>query len=223
MVRLFKKSGQERTTTFKFKTSLQLKNLALEEYAHVIHAFHKGLTELDHFLKESLLENYISFYTFERISQELNLVKFRGCKIPNVPSIKTLFYSKAIELKTSEPEITSRIKQIEDEAPQQEVIQGPPPIEPAPKIPSFSSLPPQRPPISSMATPATPPPPTPSGSPTTPKLTFSKTVTETSLTSNPLGSSKPQRERDRATGIAILRKQMVAELKKIRSIFPEDY
>lgn len=219
MVRLFKKSGQKHTTTFKFNTSIKLKDLRLEEYAHVIHAFHKGLTELDHFLKESLLENYISYHTFERISQELKLVKFRRCKIPNVPSIKTLFYSKAVELKTSEPEITSRIEQIEEEESIREVIPGPLPVEPAPKIPLIPSPPSQVPSSLSSASPI-PPPPVPTGSPTGPKITFSDTITEVPLTRNPLGSSRP-RESDRATGIAILRKQMVEELKKIRTIIPD--
>lgn len=220
MVRLFKKSGQKQKTSLKFNTSLHLKNLPLEEYAHVIHAFHKGLTELDHFLKESLLENYISFYTFERISQELKLVKFRHCKIPNVPSLKTLFYSRAVELKTSEPEITSRIKQIQAEEPQQKVIQSPPPLEPASKPPSVPSLSPKLPPSPPKA-PPTPPPLIVSERPSKPTITSSNTVTESYLTSNPLGSSRPQRESDRATGIAILRKQMVEELKKIRTIIPD--
>ncbi|MFX0203108.1 MAG: hypothetical protein ACFFCW_43950 [Candidatus Hodarchaeota archaeon] len=220
MVKLFKKSGQKQTATFKFNSSLQLKNLELEEYAHVIHAFHKGLTELDHFLKESLLENYISFHTIERISRELELVKFCHCKIPNVSSLKTLFYSKAVELKTSEPEIISKIKQIEVKEHPQEVKKGPPPLELAPKPIVTLSSPPQAPSTPPTASP-TPPPPISSGSPTRPKIVFSDTVTEASLTSSSLGTPRPQRESDRATGIAILRKQMVEELKKIRTILPE--
>ncbi|MFX1283430.1 MAG: hypothetical protein ACFFB5_07235 [Promethearchaeota archaeon] len=218
MVRLFKKSSQKQTTTFKFNSSLQLKNLELEEYAHVIHAFHKGLTELDHFLKESLLENYISFHTFDRISHELRLVHFRQCKIPDVPSIKTLFYSKAVELKTSGPEITSKIKQIELKGPPQKDISGPP--HPVPKPSPIPSAPPQAPSALPMASPA-PYPPVSSGGSSSPKIVFSDTVTETPMTSSPLGPSKSQRESDRATGIAILRKQMVEELKRIRTILPD--
>ncbi|MHA2247120.1 MAG: hypothetical protein ACXADY_19400 [Candidatus Hodarchaeales archaeon] len=184
MVKLFKKSEGKQTTTFKFNSSLQLKNLKLEEYAHVIHAFHKGLTELNHLLRESLLENYISFQTFELISQELNLDEFRNCKIPNVPSIKTLFYSKAVELKTNEPEMISKIKQIESEKPPQEELQGPPRSEPKSRIPKITS---SAPPVSSIQ----------------------------------LGSSKPRRESDHASGIAILRKQMSEELMKIRSLLPD--
>ena len=132
MVKLFKKSKQDQTKTFNFKSSLLLKNLPIEEYAHVIHAFHKGLTELDSLLKESLMENFISFYTFERISQELKLVKFRNCKIPDVPSIKTLFYSRAVELKTNEVEMITKIDQIKDQEHLQEDIPGPPPSESTP-------------------------------------------------------------------------------------------
>lgn len=214
MVRLFKKSGKKHTTTFKFNASLHLKKLELEEYAHVIHAFHKGLTELNHFLKESLLEGYISFDTFNRITKELKLEKFRNSKIPNVPSIKTLFYSKAVELRPSEPDISSMPDQIQSEVPRQEVISGPPPSELAPKSPP-KSPPKSAPPLPTGA--PTPPPPLPSGSPTIPKVTFSQPTTISIL-----GSSEPQRESDRATGIAILRKQMSEELKKIRTSLPNE-
>ena len=205
MVRRFSKSDKKQTTTFKFNASLQLKKLKLEEYAHVIHAFQKGLTELNHCLRESLLENYISFHTFEQISQEFKLDNLHNFKIPDMPSIKTLFYSKAVELKTNEPEMISRIKQVESEKSTQEVIPGPPPLEPKSKTPTIPS----------------PPPPAPTGSQTIPKITFPKSATKNILSSNQLGSSSPRRESDRASGIAILRKQMSEELKKIRTIIPD--
>ena len=40
-------------------------------------------------------------------------------------------------------------------------------------------------------------------------------------TASPLVQPKGRREEDRATGIAILRKQMLTELKKIRSVVSE--
>lgn len=58
--------------------------------------------------------------------------------------------------------------------------------------------------------------------PTIPKISFpsiSKTTSPPSL--SPLSQPKGQREEDRATGIAILRKQMLTELKKIRSVVSE--
>lgn len=196
MVRLFQKSGKKNTANFKFNTSLHLKNLPLEEYAHVIYAFYRGLTELNNFLKESLLEDYISFGTFDRISKELKIVKFRQCKIPNIPSIKTLFYSKAVELKPTEPDLNDVAVPILSEVPKQEVISGLPSTES--KLP-VKSLPPIR-----------------SGSPTIPKISFSQTEAKSVL-----GSKTSPRESDRATGIAILRRQMSDELKKIRTILPK--
>jgi hypothetical protein len=207
MVRLFKKSGQKQTTPFKYNTSLHLKKLTLEEYAHVIHAFHKGLTELNHFLKESLLEDYISFSTFDRISKDLKLVKFRTCKIPNIPSIKTLFYSKAVELKPSELDVNFTADRTPSKTPEG-ILSGSPPLKVTPKPP------PQAPPSLTKER-SVSPPPLPSGSPNMPKISFSQTETKPLL-----GSTAPQRESDRATGIAILRKQMSDELKKIRTNLP---
>ncbi|PWI47225.1 hypothetical protein CEE45_12580 [Candidatus Heimdallarchaeota archaeon B3_Heim] len=67
--------------------------------------------------------------------------------------------------------------------------------------------------------PTTPSPLTP---PSIPKISFPSSAqpSETAPT-NPLAQVRGRREEDRATGIAILRKQMLTELKKIRSVVAE--
>lgn len=121
--------------------------------------------ELNHCWKESLMENYISFHIFNQISQELNLQKFRQCKIPNISSIKTSFYSS--ELKPNEFENTSRIKKIE--------IEEPPREETSKKSPASSILPSQT--ISVPPATATPLP-----IQWVPKITFSETASVSTST-----------------------------------------
>ena len=101
----------------------------------------------------------------------------------------------------------------------------PSPIEkptPKPKI-SFSipetsspSIAPTITPTPTSSEPQTPPP-------MIPKISFpSLSKPSTTTPSNLLGQTLGKREEDRATGIAILRKQMLTELKKIRSVVSED-
>jgi hypothetical protein len=69
--------------------------------------------------------------------------------------------------------------------------------------------------------PTTPSPLTP---PSIPKISFPSTSKDTATATpptNPLANIRGRREEDRATGIAILRKQMLTELKKIRSVVSE--
>ena len=67
--------------------------------------------------------------------------------------------------------------------------------------------------------PATPSPLTP---PSIPKISFPTSAKPAeSAPTNPLAQVRGRREEDRATGIAILRKQMLTELKKIRSVVAE--
>ncbi|MHA2172375.1 MAG: hypothetical protein ACXAB7_21095, partial [Candidatus Kariarchaeaceae archaeon] len=58
--------------------------------------------------------------------------------------------------------------------------------------------------------------------PTIPKISFPTSPSSSdSPLSNPLANIRGRKEEDRATGIAILRKQMLTELKKIRSVVAE--
>jgi hypothetical protein len=107
--------------------------------------------------------------------------------------------------------------------------------EPAPQI-SFSfptaasePLPAATPKPATLETPAAPKPeikqptaPSPLVPPSIPKISFptSAKPAET-VPINPLAQVRGRREEDRATGIAILRKQMLTELKKIRSVVAE--
>jgi len=58
--------------------------------------------------------------------------------------------------------------------------------------------------------------------PTIPKISFpASPSSSTTPPTNPLAAIRGRKEEDRATGIAILRKQMLTELKKIRSVVAE--
>ncbi len=64
--------------------------------------------------------------------------------------------------------------------------------------------------------------PAPLSPPSIPKISFpTATKPAESTPINPLAQVRGRREEDRATGIAILRKQMLTELKKIRSVVAE--
>ena len=90
MVKLFKKDARGQKKSFKFNASLNLKGLSLEEYAHVLHAFQKSFSQLDQLLKESLIEQYITYSTFDRISQELKLVKLKKFNFLTVKWLKEI-------------------------------------------------------------------------------------------------------------------------------------
>ena len=228
MVKLFKKASRDQKKSFKFNASLNLKGLSLEEYAHVIHAFQKSFSQLDQLLKESLIEQYISYSTFDRISQELKLVKLKKSKIPEVPSIKAVFGSRlTVELDTREQiDIPSKtIEKIASPPPKTPLAPpvSPPSKSPSPPPPSTPSVPPpsppSRPPVP-LPSPSVLPPPsaTPTKTVQT-KVSFSEDIPD--AISSPLGHFKQMREDDRATGIAILRQQMSEELKKIRQMIPD--
>ncbi|MFX0084033.1 MAG: hypothetical protein ACFFAU_00030 [Candidatus Hodarchaeota archaeon] len=259
MVKLFKKKSSH-TETFKFETSLKLKSLPLEEYAHVTYAFQVAMLRFERMLKESLLEGYVTSTTLEKISREMNLADIRTTEIPETPSITKLFGTKPPEViaKEAEPVVTA------PEAPLSPVSK---PI--TPKVttpPSVPPIPPSVPTsISSLSTPSSLPTSTEEPKITHPKISFSipdapsktpstvptpkpsppptsspleaKTLTPPSIPKisfpsiskpditppiNPLAQPRTKREEDRATGIAILRKQMLTELKKIRSVVSDD-
>ncbi len=228
MVKLFKKAAHDQKKSFKFNASLNLKDLSLEEYAHVIHAFQKSFSQLDQLLKESLIEQYISYPTFDRISQELKLVKLKKSKIPEVPSIKALFGSRlTVDLDTKEPiDIPSKTILKAASAKTSPVSPtSPPPKSPSPSSPSplpvSQTSPPSRPPSPPLS-PSVPLPSSPTPEKTVqPQISFSDDVSVPDAVSSPLGHFKQLREDDRATGIAILRQQMSEELKKIRQMIPD--
>ena len=97
-------------------------------------------------------------------------------------------------------------------------------IAPIPKI-SFSIPSPAYKPESSPEPPKQTLPTTPESAlkaPTIPKISFPASPSSSaSPLSNPLANIRGRKEEDRATGIAILRKQMLTELKKIRSVVAE--
>ena len=235
MVKLFGKKGREENKDFKYDTSLKLKSLPKEEYAHVAYAFQVSLLRLERMLKESLLEGFITSTTLEKITQEFNFPLIKNMDIPKVESLKTVFgmelppesIKKTPEISTPEPtpEPSPTPVQVEPE-----VIPEPEPIEPSKPLPvsqpstkpsfTFSVPEPAPAPTSPETKPPTEPvtkPVTPSA-PTIPKISFPSIA----KSSDPLGQVRARREEDRATGIAILRKQMLTELKKIRTVVSED-
>ncbi|MFX0013303.1 MAG: hypothetical protein ACFFB2_02450 [Promethearchaeota archaeon] len=248
MVKLFKRKSQQHTRDFKFETSLKLKELPLEEYAHVAHSFQVAILRFERMLKESLLEGYITSTTLEKVSQELNLAAVRNMEIPDTPSLQTIFGSESV--KTQAKKLTPAVEAAE--APTPASITQPIPVatpsftppEPSPDVrpsimDSSTKISTTRPKISFSFPETTEEPkevtssPTPTPSPgeaskkeitppTIPKISFpalSKPPTIPSI--SPLAQSTGRREEDRATGIAILRKQMLTELKKIRSVVSE--
>ncbi len=246
MVKLFKRKSKVETRDFKFDTSLKLKSLPLEEYAHVSYAFQVAILRFERMLKESLLEGYITSTTLEKISQEFNLTEIRDFEIPDTPSLKAVFGAEApsIAAKPVPKAVPSTPSLDIDETPTPQPITSeapsitPPtitPTEPSPDAkpasPSISTEPKTRPTIS-FSFPDSPtepeevtpsPTPTPKSQltpPTIPKISFPSKPT-TPPTISPLSRATRGREEDRATGIAILRKQMLTELKKIRSVVSE--
>lgn len=246
MVKLFKKKSGK-TREFKFETSVKLKDLPKDEFAHVAHAFQVSALRFERMLKESLLEGYITSTTLERISQGYKFEEIRNFDIPETPSINELFGSEEIASPTrvTEPE-KPKIETPIVEPSQPLVTETPKPITPSvvPKPISPTSIPkvepiakPSKISFSFPETPAITKPPsttTPSTSqpseapipaPKTPKISFPTMTKPTAPTAmpptDPLARVAARREEDRATGIAILRKQMLTELKKIRSVVSE--
>lgn len=258
MPRLFKRKSKKATKEFKFETSLKLKDLSIEEYAHVAYAFQTAILRFERMLKESLLEGYITSTTLEKISQEFHLAIVRDLEVPTTPSLEKIFGIappaklakqpiSADELPTPSVEVveTPSLRPIIHKTPSTTPQPSTPPItEPSPDakpspptIPSEQSI--TRPKIS-FSFPEKPdepkeipsaPSPTPAPiespkseitPPTIPKISFPSISKPSSIPSpSPLSQPKGQREEDRATGIAILRKQMLTELKKIRSVVSE--
>jgi len=241
VVKLFKKKRSQKTETFKFETSLKLKDLPLEEFAHVTYAFQVAILRFERMLKESLLEGYVTSTTLERISREMKITEIRNIQIPETPSVAALFGSDAPEIKAKEVVPVSPAPRAPPTPVSQPIVptvsaptptptpslvtppSQPIPIEsPSPKPKISFSIPETS---SPSTTPATTPTPTSSEprTPTIPKISFPSLSKPSATTpSNLLGQTLGKREEDRATGIAILRKQMLTELKKIRSVVSED-
>ncbi len=259
MVKLFKKKSSH-TETFKFETSLKLKSLPLEEYAHVTYAFQVAMLRFERMLKESLLEGYVTSTTLEKISREMNLAEIRSAEVPETPSISKLFGTKPPEVLAKETTSVVTAPEIPPSPISQPIA---PKVTPSPSVPVKPASVPA--PISSLTTPsslptsteepkisrpkisfsfpdttstAPSPEPAPKPSPmpiispteektlpppSIPKISFpSISKPDTTSPLNPLAQPRTKREEDRATGIAILRKQMLTELKKIRSVVSED-
>jgi hypothetical protein len=254
VVKLFKRQKRAETASFKFDGSIKLKDLPIEEYAHVAYAFHVSFLRFERMLKESLLEGYITSTTLERISQEFKMSSIRDLAIPETASVYALFGSESI--KTVRPQIKplvqkEKILTPEPAFPQPTTIPTIPMLEPTvtetvvpepivpettvesvetpevsapiPKIsfsfPSAVSLPETSPETPTQSVPITPE--SPLKPPTIPKISFPASPSSSSPLANPLASLRGRKEEDRATGIAILRKQMLTELKKIRSVVAE--
>jgi hypothetical protein len=255
LVKLFKRKTDKKTANFKFDGSIKLKDLPIEEYAHVAHAFQVSVLRFERMLKESLLEGYITSTTLERISQEFKISMIREMAIPETESLALLFggestiSSKPQQVPTLEekeiiptepvvptpdaaPEITPEVPTVPEIAVPEPAVAEPavkpsevPEIStPIPKI-SFSIPSPASTPESSPEPPKQAKPTTSESSlkaPTIPKISFPASPSSSSSPlSNPLANIRGRKEEDRATGIAILRKQMLTELKKIRSVVAE--
>ena len=252
MVKLFKRKKGKETATFKFDGSIKLKDLPIEEYAHVAYAFHVSVLRFERMLKESLLEGYITSTTLERISQEFKIASIKELAIPETESVTSLFGDESLntvisqrsssleEKKTLSTEPTSPETVTPTAIPIEETVlpdtvvpepvvpeitaETPEIIAPIPKI-SFSFPSPTSQPETSPETPTDSVPIVPEKPltpPTIPKISFpASSSSSTSPPSNPLANIRGRKEEDRATGIAILRKQMLTELKKIRSVVAE--
>ena len=239
MVKLFGRKKDKSTANFKFNTSLKIKDLPLEEYSHVTFAFKTAVLRFERMLKESLLEGYITSSTLERISQEFNIAEIRNLDIPRPDTVRTLFGDESAQLLAKK--VTPPVDVEPFPIPKQEVV--PTPIAPPPEIPPAPEpvIVPPTPPVSepepqfsfsfpeSSPEPAPEPDPAPApdpaaplAPPSIPKISF-PTESKSPVTppANPLATFRGHREEDRATGIAILRKQMLTELKKIRSVVSE--
>ncbi len=249
VVKLFKKEQRKKARNFKFETNLKLKSLPLEEYAHVAYAFQMTILRFERMLKESLLEGYITSTTLEKISREFRLADVRNIEIPDTPSLREIFGTEPSvkETRKTPAKFETAVPSI-DATQTPKVPSTTPSIDIQPKsspgvktaIPTFRTEPVEAHTKLSFSFPDTPaepnkipspPSPTPSTSvpprkeitpPTIPKISFpSMSKPASTPTASPLAQPKGRREEDRATGIAILRKQMLTELKKIRSVVSE--
>lgn len=249
MVKLFKKKSRKQTKTFKFDADIKLKELPLEEYAHVAYSFKVASLRFERMLKESLLEGYITSTTLEKVSRGFQLESVRDLEIPDYPSLRAMFgseipaelakkpYAKAVTVPKVEP---TQITTPEPITPEASSITPSTPTQPE-KVPEITPSPtttPEKPPtprptisFSFPDTPSESEPVAPTPKPTVtprkeikppiiPKISFPSVAKPASL--DPLTQVKKRREEDRATGIAILRKQMLTELKKIRSVVSEE-
>ena len=245
MVKLFGRKKDKSTETFKFDTSLKIKDLPLEEYSHISFAFKTAILRFERMLKESLLEGYITSTTLEKISQEFKLAEIRNLEIPDSKTIRTLFGEESAQLLAKHEAPPTEIepypvpKKVEEvpvpiihppEVPSapETVIEAPlPPVTPKPEPDSKPTISFSFPTPSAEPAPEPVPQPTskpvaPLSPPTIPKISFpTESKPPETPPANPLAAIRGHREEDRATGIAILRKQMLTELKKIRSVVSE--
>ncbi|MHA2224705.1 MAG: hypothetical protein ACXAC8_05850 [Candidatus Hodarchaeales archaeon] len=260
MVKLFKRGSKVEKKSLKLESSLKLKELPIEEYAHVTYAFQLAILRFERLLKESLLEGYITSTTLEKISREFNFAEIRKLDIPEIPSLQEIFGTeqprmastkKIPEVETTAPKpVTAPVSTSQPSAPSiassiptasrqsQPVVEEKTPIAtPSPESPlsrpkiSFSFPETKSTPTSTSIQPSPTPthtktsstPTISTPSPSIPKISFPTLSKPTSPSSSSLlGQSTGRREEDRATGIAILRKQMLTELKKIRSVVSEE-
>ena len=207
------------------------------------------ILRFERMLKESLLEGYITSTTLEKVSREFRLADVRNIDIPDTPSLRDIFGSELpVKVTRKTPAKFETAAPSIDAAQTPKKPSTTPPIDTQPKpspevkptIPTFRTDPAEARPTLSFSFPDTPaepdeippsPSPTPSTSaparkeitpPTIPKISFPSISKPASTpTASPLAQPKGRREEDRATGIAILRKQMLTELKKIRSVVSE--
>ena len=248
MVKIFKK-GKQSTETFKFETSLKIKSLPMEEYTHVAYAFQVAMLRFERMLKESLLEGYVTSSTLEKITKELKIGEIRNAEIPEVPSIMALFGSQEQQMKRKEASPVAHVPTTQPTpftqpiAPQVSTQPSSPTPAPVPtptptptptSIPSAVPVTPSAPSpkisfsFPETTTPISSPEPTPTPStpaptvPIIPKISFPSMSKSITPPSDPLAQRRGGKEEDRATGIAILRKQMLTELKKIRSVVSEE-
>ncbi len=254
MVKLFKRKSGAQTENFKFDASIKLKDLSIEEYAHVAYAFQVSMLRFERMLKESLLEGYITSSTLEKISREFDISSIRNLEIPKISSVESLF-----EVELPEKLVKKEIKETIEEKPsitKPQIPTAQAPISSAQTAPSSTMTPsiPSAPSLGAPRTSTTPQQSQPSSSspkitfsfpespsdskpdpllpqapeksimtPSIPKISFpSSTTAAPSQGSSPIEQYARRREEDRATGIAILRKQMLSELKKIRSVVSEE-
>ncbi|MHA1443739.1 MAG: hypothetical protein ACTSR4_03195 [Candidatus Hodarchaeales archaeon] len=126
MVKLFKRKKGKNSATFKFDGSIKLKDLPIEEYAHVAYAFHVSVLRLERMLKESLLEGYITSTTLERISQEFKIASIRELAIPETESVTALFGGKLLNTVISQrtPSLEEK-KPLSTEATSPETVTSP--------------------------------------------------------------------------------------------------
>jgi len=242
VVKLFKRKTDKKTANFKFEGSIKLKDLPIEEYAHVAHAFQVSVLRFERMLKESLLEGYITSTTLERISREFKISTIRELAIPEAESVALLFGGESpistitqqvptleekviipaepvIPIPDQSPRITPEVPTVPDIAVSEPVAKPSEVPEISAPIPKISFSIPSPEPLKQAKPTA---PESSLNAPTIPKISFPASPSSSaSPLSNPLANIRGRKEEDRATGIAILRKQMLTELKKIRSVVAE--